>query len=422
MYREIVEQLTLWKNQIDRKPILLTGAKGVGKTEVAMQFADKNYKKKIVFHVDKKESGFLFYENLSRKKFDEAINNYIGPIEHKEDILLIFDHVMEEQYGINSVEDVLRFIVGVLRDYDICVLTNFEENKVFSKALLEQMDVYHLHSISIKEFFIINGDEALYEAIRGQMECDLSDEQKEKAKKYLRVYMMTGGMPQVINTYMETRSLEKVRESRLQVYKDALAYIEKVASPAIKKQAVEIFESIGTQLNRPYKVFCYREFGLFVNKALYEGAIEWLQKHQLVIKVEHIEKSTNKSFKLYYADLSYLSQACGAEFEKIWEVQSVYELNFGSLVEQMSLQQLLLDKNNCDITYWSGKEKCEIEFILTRGEEHMPVQMGFGLVNRTFSKEYYKKYKSEFVIRVTECELKVGEGEIQIPLYSLWNL
>lgn len=230
MYREIVEKLALWRKKADKQPLLITGAKSVGKTTAIKEFGQEYYKKLILVDLEKDRNNFIYRGELLRKKFDEEVKGYIGSDEKKEDILIVFDHFNIEKAGEYTAADIIRFIVYNLMDYNICLITSFRIQKFcLSPGLLKKLDIYSVQPVSLKEFFIINNDRELLDAVEHHAGKELSAEMLEKIRLYIKVYFITGGMPKVIQTYMDTRNLDKVNDARTQIYQACLKEINSIS-------------------------------------------------------------------------------------------------------------------------------------------------------------------------------------------------
>ena len=423
MYREIVDRLALWKDRVDRKPLLLTGAKGVGKTTVAAMFAESHYKKRIVFDLSEETGGFDFGETLNRHKFDEVILGYTQEKESKEDILLIFDHLNKKNVGKNSLEDIVKFIIRDLMDYDICLITDLDEKKLFSGGVLAWLDVYEVFPISLKEFFVINGNEELLLAVQNQMKCELSEQQREKLRQYVKVYFITGGMPEVLNTYMETRSLEKVGQARRKSFESYLSEIEKISDEKFRKKVLELFQNVAVQLDRKDKSFRCGFFRFSAGRREDEAAIAWLSDRKMLIKVEKYQTDTEKKrYKLYYNDIAMLTYAYGIQFQDLLPEQYPYGLRNHALFEMFILQQILVSDLDRHIYYWRDEAGTEDWFLCGDGKRMMPVRPDYGTGKEKALREYRRKYHPDLVVTVTGEEVEIDESAIKIPSYAVWNL
>ena len=425
-----MEKLILWKEKADKQPILITGPKAVGKTTIIKEFAGKYYKKFIHVDLKKDKDNFLYMGKLLRKGFDEEMSRYISPDENKEDILIVFDHFDMEQAGINTFDDIIRFIVYNLMDYNICLVTLFDVKRFLSPDLLNKLDIFSMQPISIKEFFIINNDRELLKAVENNPEKSLSPQMLEKIKLYIKVYFITGGMPKVIQTYMNTRDLNQVNEARKEVFQDYLSEINDISDEKLKTKVRRLYFGITAWMDSQDKSCQYGISSYFTGIKEWEKAVEWLINRQMVIKLEALKEvkvplennKKKKVFKLYYHDIGILTYAYGIQFADIIQMDYPYALKNYALIEQFVLQQLLVSELKGASYYWMGSEKEYIEFICENRDELIPVKIECKNGNNKIVDEYQAKYHPDLFVLITNEAFKASEPVIKIPSFFVWNL
>ena len=431
MYREIVEKLALWRKKADKQPLLITGAKSVGKTTAIKEFGQEYYKKLILVDLEKDRNNFIYRGELLRKKFDEEVKGYIGSDEKKEDILIVFDHFNIEKAGEYTAADIIRFIVYNLMDYNICLITSFRIQKFcLSPGLLKKLDIYSVQPVSLKEFFIINNDRELLDAFEHNAGKELSAEMLEKIRLYIKVYFITGGMPKVIQTYMDTRNLDKVNDARIQIYQACLKEINSISDLKFRAKVHKIYSDVAVWLDSPGKIFQYGITAYFTGIHDWHKALEWLEDRQMVFKVEALkevkkplsENKKSRGFKLYYQDIGMLTYAYNIQFADIVKTVYPYDLKHRALLEQFVLQQLFVSGIKEVPYYWSGSEKENIEFIYEEEEEIVPVKINCEDNENKVINEYQEKYHPKFFVTVTNDTLDIVKSVLKIPSFSLWNL
>lgn len=431
MYREIVEKLALWKKKADKQPLLITGAKSVGKTTAIKEFGQKYYKKLIWVDLERDKNNFIYRGELLRKKFDEEVKGYIGTDEKKEDILIVFDHFNIEKTEEYTVADIIRFIVYNLMDYNICLITSFRIQKLcLSQGLLKKLDIYSVQPVSLKEFFIINNDRELLNAVEHHAEKELSEEMLEKIRLYIKVYFITGGMPKVVQTYMDTRNLDKVNDARTQIYQACLKEINSISDLKFRAKVHKIYSNVAIWLDSPEKIFQYGITAYFTGITDWYKALEWLEDRQMIFKVEALkevkkplsENKKSRRFKLYYQDIGMLTYTYNIQFADIVKMVYPYELRHQALLEQFVLQQLLVSGIKEVPYYWTGSEKESIEFIYEDEEEIVPVKINCADNEEKVINEYQEKYHPKFFVTVTNDTLDMVKSVLKIPSFSLWNL
>lgn len=431
MYREIVEKLALWKKKADKQPLLITGAKAVGKSTAVKEFGEKYYKKLILVDLEKDRDNFIHKGVLLRKKFDEEVIKYIGSDEKKEDILIVFDHFNIEKVREYTAADIIRFIVYNLMDYNICLITSFRIQKLcLAPGLLKKLDIYSVQPVSLKEFFIINNDRALLEAVENNAGKELPPEMLEKIRLYIKVYFITGGMPKVVQTYMDTRNLEKVNHARIQMYQTCLKEINSIPDLKFRAKVHRIYSDVAARLDSPEKSFQYGISAYFTGINEWHKALEWLEDRQMVLKTEALkevkmplqENKKSKGFRLYYQDIGMLTYAYNIQFADLVKTAYPYELRHRALLEQFVLQQLLVSGIKGMPYCWSGNEKEGVEFVCENENEIIPIKIGCKEDAGKVINEYREKYHPNLFVAVTNDTIDMAEPVVKIPSFAVWNL
>ena len=431
MYREIVEQLAAWKEKADKQPLLITGPKAVGKTTIIKEFGGEHYKKLIWVDLQKDKDNFIHKGELLRKNFDEEAKKYIGINEKKEDILIVFDHFNPEKAGEHTAADIIRFIVYTLMDYNICLITSFSVKKfLLPQGLLEKLDIYYMQPVSLKEFFVINNDRALLEAVENNAKESLSAEMLEKIRLYIKVYFITGGMPQVIQTYMDTRNLAEVNAARIRVYQAYLGEINSIPDMKFRAKVHQIYSGIADRLDSQDKIFKFGLSACLTGINSWKQALEWLQDRQMIIKTETLrevakplkDSKRKRGFKLYYNDIGMLTYTYGLQFADLVKINYPYELKNRALIEQFVLQQLLVSEMKGIPYCWIGSEGECIEFICESKDEIIPLKISCGNNESKVINEYQTKYHPNLFISVTDDIIEAAEPVLKIPSFAVWNL
>lgn len=429
LYRDVIEKLICWKEKADRQPALLTGAKGVGKTTAVREFAGQKYKKLIVFDLKNNGDEFVFKGELTRKRFDQAAAAYAGEKEKKEEILVVFDHLDEEKVGDHSARDLMQFIIYNLMDYNICVIASLNVVRTFPAEMMEKADLFFMYPVSLKEFFLINDDSEMLEAVENCAEEEFPKKLLEKLSLYLKVYFITGGMPKVIQAYMDTRELEMVNKARKETYESYLSYIDAIPDEKFRKRVREVYLSVGKQLDRPDKRFKYSQLGLLAGKKRYSAAVEWLVDRGIAVKVKMLEAGSSHhaseydgDFKLYLNDIGILTFSGGICFEDLVMGCNPYETQNYALLEQLVLQQLQVSELREIAGFFMGDGKEEVEFVCRGQGENVPVKIAFKDSLGEGMKEYQNRYHPEMMIYITENTMKMERQEMSVPVFAVWNL
>ena len=429
MYREKIKELEEWKNSKDRMPLIIRGARQVGKTWIMKEFGKDNYKKVAYINFD----GNKRMEELFEPDFD--IDRIIQGlrIETKVDIdakdtLLIFDEVQEVPKAIAS----LKYFCENAREYHIIAA-----GSLLGVALHEgtsfpvgKVDFMYLYPLNFKEFLLALGEEQLVE-ILNKKDWNLISVFRDKLILYLREYYFIGGMPSVINKYLETKNFRKVRETQLRLLNSYEEDFSKHAPSEIVPRLKMLWNSIPAQLAKENKKFIYGLIKEGARAKDYELALSWLIDCGLIYKVDRVNKPNlpliayqdTSAFKLFILDVGILGAMTRIDERVLLEGNKIFTEFKGAFTEQFVLTEL---KSNKDIPiyYWSAKRAtAEIDFVIQLGVDIIPIEVKSEENLQAKSlKAFVEKYKTTKNIRTSMSNYREEEWLINIPLYSIGNI
>ena len=429
MYREKIKELEEWKNSKDRMPLIIRGARQVGKTWIMKEFGKDNYKKVAYINFD----GNKRMEELFEPDFD--IDRIIQGlrIETKVDIdakdtLLIFDEVQEVPKAIAS----LKYFCENAREYHIIAA-----GSLLGVALHEgtsfpvgKVDFMYLYPLNFKEFLLALGEEQLVE-ILNKKDWNLISVFRDKLILYLREYYFIGGMPSVINKYLETKNFRKVRETQLRLLNSYEEDFSKHASSEIVPRLKMLWNSIPAQLAKENKKFIYGLIKEGARAKDYELALSWLIDCGLIYKVDRVNKPNlpliayqdTSAFKLFILDVGILGAMTRIDERVLLEGNKIFTEFKGAFTEQFVLTEL---KSNKDIPiyYWSAKRAtAEIDFVIQLGIDIIPIEVKSEENLQAKSlKTFVEKYKTTKNIRTSMSNYRKEESLINIPLYCIGNI
>ena len=429
MYREKIKELEEWKNSKDRMPLIIRGARQVGKTWIMKEFGKDNYKKVAYINFD----GNKRMEELFEPDFD--IDRIIQGlrIETKVDIdakdtLLIFDEVQEVPKAIAS----LKYFCENAREYHIIAA-----GSLLGVALHEgtsfpvgKVDFMYLYPLNFKEFLLALGEEQLVE-ILNKKDWNLISVFRDKLILYLREYYFIGGMPSVINKYLETKNFRKVRETQLRLLNSYEEDFSKHAPSEIVPRLKMLWNSIPSQLAKENKKFIYGLIKEGARAKDYELALSWLIDCGLIYKVDRVNKPNlpliayqdTSAFKLFILDVGILGAMTRIDERVLLEGNKIFTEFKGAFTEQFVLTEL---KSNKDIPiyYWSAKRAtAEIDFVIQLGIDIIPIEVKSEENLQAKSlKTFVEKYKTTKNIRTSMSNYRKEESLINIPLYCIGNI
>lgn len=429
MYREKMKELEEWKNSKDRMPLIIRGARQVGKTWIMKEFGKNNYKKVAYVNFDGNTRMVRLFEG------DFDIDRIIQGLKietqvdiDSENTLLIFDEIQEVPKALTS----LKYFCENARQYHILAAGSLlgvalHEGTSFPVGKVDFIDLYPLN---FHEFLIAIGEEKLVN-ILNEKDWDLINIFKDKFISYLREYYFIGGMPAAVNKYIETKDYKKVRNVQLKLLQAYEEDFSKHAPNDIVPRLKMLWNSIPAQLAKENKKFIYGLIKEGARAKEYELALSWLIDCGLVYKIDRVTKPNipliayqdTSAFKLYVLDIGILGAMTRINEKILLEGNEIFTEFKGSFTEQLVLTEL---KSNKDIPifYWSAeKATAEIDFVIQLGTNVIPIEVKASENLQAKSlKTFIEKYKTTKNVRTSMSNYRKEEKLINIPLYSIGNI
>lgn len=431
MERLLISQLLKWKEKRGRKPLILEGARQVGKTWLLKEFGRKYFKDVCYINFEKSDAlESIFANDLSPQFIIEQLSIFHGKLIKPESTLIIFDEVQEMPRALTS----LKYFCEEAPEYAICCAGSLlgitlHEGTSFPVG---KTNFLHLYPLSFKEFLLANDEQMLVDYIeKGNRNITAFE---PRLLDYLKKYMIIGGMPAVVNEWLDTKDFNKVGL----VQKQLIAAYQKDFSKHAPIQMVEkiryVWNSIPSQLAKENKKFVY---GLVRERARareYEDAIMWLCDAGEIIRTHNVTKpdvpisaySDLKSFKVFLLDVGLLRSMSGVSPKVILEGSRIFEEFKGALTEQYVCQELQQFSDTLQTNYyWTSSATSEVDFIISDGLDVFPLEVKAGVSTNAKSLRLYKeKFSPKWAIRTSllSYERKEESSSINIPLYMLFVL
>lgn len=424
MERKALELLKKWRADEERKPLILKGARQVGKTWLMKQFGRECYEDYFYFNFDEEEEfASIFKSNKDPVRIVELLGLLKGRKIEPEKHLIIFDEVQECPEALNS----LKYFYENANEYHVISAGSL------LGTLLAQPKSYPVGKVNIINIYPFTFEEFLcavdsslynyYERIlsKGIVEGIFHSKLIE-AYKY---YLIIGGMPECVASWMkykDSAKVQKIQQELIELYEnDFSKHNGKVNSGRI----LLVFRSIVTQLAKDNEKFLYGCVREGARAREFEEAIEWLVSAGMVIRINNVSKPEHplnaftevNHFKLFLFDVGLLKCMAGISNEAIL-LKSDFQFK-GALTENYCLQQL---RSCFDVLpkYYVQGQNSEIDFLLEEGMQIIPVEVKAGeTVKANAFRRYIEKHKPECAIRYSALELKQQEHIINIPLYLI---
>ncbi|MFA6990376.1 MAG: AAA family ATPase, partial [Candidatus Gastranaerophilaceae bacterium] len=429
MKRKAIQELIQWKSKKSHKPLIIRGARQVGKTWLMKEFGKTEYKQTAYINFDSNDRMLtLFSKDLNVERLVTGLEIEVGFKIDPKNTLIIFDEIQECPKAITS----LKYFNENAPQYDILAGGSLlgvacHQGTGFPVGKVEFMDLYPL---SLKEFSEALGEKQLLELIKKQ-DFQLIETFKDKYIDLLRQYCYIGGMPEVVQDFVDNKDFNAVRAKQ----KDILSAYERDFSKHIPVNTVAkirlLWKSIPAQLTKENKKFIYGAVKKGARAREFETALSWLCDCGLTYKVNKISKpglpiaayEDFDAFKLFMIDVGLLGALTNLDVKTLLEGNKIFEEFKGAIAEQYVLQQFKTIKN-LPIFYWSNEtSRSEIDFIIEIDSNIIPVEVKSSTNLKAKSlKNYIEKFEPEIAIRTSTADYKKTDNLYDIPLYLIEDL
>lgn len=426
MYRIAMEKLLNWKQSKHRKPLIIEGARQVGKTWLMKEFGRQAYENTVYINFDSNSRMVeLFASDLDTDRLIMGLELYAGHKIDADNSLLIFDEVQEVPRALTSLkyfcENAPQYHIvcaGSLLGIALHQGTSFPVGKV---------DFLKLYPLSFKEFLMANGKERFAELLDKQ-DFQMITSFKQTYIDALKHYYYVGGMPEAVQIFAENKDFNEVRTVQKRILAAYEQDFSKHAPNEIVPRLRMLWNSIPSQLAKENKKFIYGLIREGARAKDYETALMWLCDCGLVHKVSRINTANIplkayedlKAFKLFVVDVGLLSCMVGLRQQTLLDGNDLFVEFKGALTEQYVCQQL---KNVEDLNiyyYTNDRGSCEVDFVVDTGEQIIPVEVKAEVNLRAKSlKTYHEKFSPTVSIRTSMSDYKEEDWLINLPLYAI---
>lgn len=429
MYRIAIEKLYKWKNSKRRKPLIIEGARQVGKTWLMKEFGEQAYADTVYINFDSNSRmADLFSADLDTDRLIMGLELYAGRKINPENTLLIFDEVQEVPRALASLkyfyENAPQYHIvcaGSLLGIALHQGTSFPVGKV---------DFLKLYPLSFSEFLMATGNERFAELLKNQ-DYEMITSFKQTYIDALKHYYFVGGMPEAVQSFAESKDFNEVRAIQKRILAAYEQDFSKHAPNEIVPKIRMLWNSIPSQLARENKKFIYglvREGG---RAREYETAIMWLSDCGLVHKVSRVNAAgiplkayeDLKAFKLFIVDAGLLGCMTGLRQRTLLDGDDLFVEFKGALTEQYVCQQLKTIEDLGIYYYTNDRGSCEIDFVVDTGEQIVPIEVKAETNLRAKSlKTYRERFEPELSVRTSMADYKKEDWLLNLPLYAIENI
>ena len=426
MKRKAYEGLLKWKSNKSRKPLLIKGARQVGKTWLMKEFGKNEYESVAYINFEKStQLADLFEADFDIPRILRSIQLITGIIPQPGETLIIFDEIQSVKRGLLSLkyffEDAPEYHIiaaGSLLGLSIHKDDSFPVGKV---------DFLELYPLSFEEFTLAMEKKSLLDALHGQ-EWELVKAFKSNYTELLKQYYYTGGMPEVVRSFIQNNDYNEVREIQNSILESYNNDFSKHPPLEIVPRIKMIWNSIPSQLAKENRKFIYGAVKSGGRAKEFEVAIMWLEDAGLIHKISRVSNASLPlngfadigAFKLFMVDVGLLGAKSGLDAKTIIEGNSIFGQYKGALTEQYVLQQLKCSEG-IETYYWSPEQgTAEVDFLIQAKGKVIPIEVKAEENLKAKSlKSFRDKFHPELSIRTSMSDFRKEETLTNLPLYGI---
>lgn len=427
MYRKIMDFLESWKNNKHRKPLILQGARQVGKTYSILEFGRKHYENVAYFNFETSPKlNETFEENISPDYLIPILSHIAGQTIVKEKTLIVFDEVQLCERALTS----LKYFCEDAPDYHIIVagsLLGVAVNRAKFSFPVGKVDMKTMYPMDMEEFLFAMGQDALVEQIRECFQTDtpMPSALHEIAMQLYRQYLVVGGMPECVKQFAETGDYILIRHTQDTILASYLNDMSKYNNLNEIKKTRLAYDNITVQLSRKNTRFQYRLIKKGGRASEFENVIEWLCLSGIVsqvYRVEQIKKPLENyrdidAFKIYVSDPGLLcAKKDLAASDILYMVEELNDFKGGMVENYVNVQ---LSMNGYKTYYWESARGAEVDFIIQRDGQLIPVEVKSADNTKAKSlKVYMDTYHPAYAIKLSAKNFAFEDHKKTVPLYA----
>ena len=429
MYRFAIEELKKWKARENRKPLIIRGARQVGKTWLMKEFGASSYEQTVYINFDSNtQMQWLFDGDLDVQRIIIGLELYIGYKIDPEKMLLVFDEIQEVPKALTS----LKYFNENAPQYQIVCAGSLlgialHDGTSFPVGKVEFLDLYPL---SFYEFLTALG--------KGRFVSLLKDQEYSTASNFRQVYIDSlkqyyyiGGMPEVVQAFVDNKDFNEARTIQQRILSAYEQDISKHAPNEAVPRIRMIWNSIPSQLAKENKKFIYGLIKEGARAKDYELALLWLSDCGLVHKVNRVTVPNLplkayedlRAFKLFFVDIGLLSCLAGLRQNVLLDGNELFKEFKCALTEQYVLQELITRKG-IQCYYWTAERgTAEVDFVVGNGADVFPIEVKAEINLQAKSlKVFHEKYRPAKSIRTSMADYKDEGWLINLPLWAVENI
>lgn len=425
LYRYIKERLIKWKNSEYRKPLILRGARQVGKTYILKKFGEEEYEGIAYFNFDHDENLYnLFTNTKDPKRILEQLAFIYGKAIVPGKTLIFFDEIQECPNALNS----LKYFQEEANEYHIvCAGSLLGIRLSHTTFPVGKVEFMTLYPMTFSEFLMADKCENLVEYMNSIKKTEnIPDIFFNILEEKLKAYFIIGGMPEVVNSWVNEKDMERVNAIQDGILKSYESDFSKHTSNIEANKISLIWNSIPSQLSKENKKFLYQTIKVGARAREYEEALNWLNDSNLINKVYNVKKADLplkayndlSCFKIYMMDVGLLRRMANLDSKIVIEGNRLFEEFKGALTENYVLNMLNAKYEN--VPNYFTFDRYEIDFVIQDKNKIIPIEVKSGkTTNNTSLTKYNDKYRTDLSIRLSSNNLIKDDKILNIPLFMV---
>jgi len=431
MKRKIFNQLVAWKNQKERMPLIVNGARQIGKTFSINEFGEKEFTNTVYINLETNpDIRQIFDGDISPVRLVSLIESSTNQRIIANETLLFLDEIQASERALTS----LKYFCEQAPQYHVIAagsLLGVAINREKYSFPVGKVYELYMYPFDFEEFLWAMDRDILAETIKTHFAefKPMPEILHKQALELYNQYCIIGGMPAVIKNFRETQSYLTIKDVQGRILNEYIADMSKYAHPTTTTKIYGCYKSIPTQLAKENKKFQYKVVQKGGTATLFGEAIEWLLLAGIALKNQRLEHGlipikayqNLSDFKLYMGDTGMLTMHSDFPAQMLLSSIGTDNAFMGGMAENFVAQQFASKK--IPLFYWKSEDTAEVDFVLQVDTDVVPVEVKKGVRTRSASLAMFvKKYKSPYAIRISQKHFGFANNIKSIPFYALFCL
>ena len=421
MKRKLYEELVKWKEKEGRKPLLLTGARQVGKTYLLKEFGANEFDEVVYLNLDaeRERYGQIFENSIEPAEVIAKIETAKGVKVEPGRTLLIFDEVQEVPRALTA----LKYFCEEAPEYYVVASGSFlgialHEGTSFPVGKVESLE---LAPLDFEEFLMATGNERFLRIIEDETSLGLF---ADKFESLFQEYLIVGGMPEAVQSFVDEHDYVKVDRIQGLILLAYFNDISKHTDTTTATRIHQVWNSLPAQFAKRNEKFMFNVVKEGARAREYELAVQWLIDCKVVRRVDRIKVGDKvplkayadlNAFKLYFLDVGLFRHLAGVSNEMVMDREELFREFNGFFVEQFVLQQMAPKHT---MYYWSSEASAEVDFVMQVGAQVVPIEVKSGAnVKAKSLRTFREAYAPKLALRFSLKPLEYNDGLLNLPIY-----